>query len=63
MIHQCEQTHKYSADLGNALLQILDTKLIYQPLLLLSDDDDGDDDGDGVDDDDDVDDDVDKAVV
>ena len=63
MIHQCEETHKCRADLGNALLKILDTKLIYQPLLLLSDDDDGDDDGDGVDDDDDVDDDVDKAVV
>ena len=65
MIHQCEETHKCSADLGNALLQVLDTKLIYQPLLLLSDDDGGDDgdDGDGVDDDDDVDDDVDKAVV
>ena len=67
MIHQCEQAHKCSADLGNALIQILDTKLIYQPLLLLSDDDDGDDDDgdddDGVDDDDDVDDDVDKAVV
>ena len=61
MINQCEETHKCSADLGNALLQILDTKLIYQPLLLLSDDDDDDDDG--VDDDDDVDDDVDMAVV
>ena len=43
MIHQCEQAHKCSADLGNALLQVLDTKLIYQPLLLLSDDDGGDD--------------------
>ena len=43
MIHQCEETHKCSADLGNALLQVLDTKLIYQPLLLLSDDDGGDD--------------------
>ena len=65
MIHQCEETHKCSADLGNALLQVLDTKLIYQPLLLLSDDDGGDDgdDDDCVDDDDDVDDDVDKAVV
>ena len=61
MIHQCEQAHKCSADLGNALLQVLDTKLIYQPLLLLSDDDGGDDGC--VDDDDDVDDDVDKAVV
>ena len=61
MIHQCEQAHKCSADLGNALLQILVTKLINQPLLLLSDDDGGDDGC--VDDDDDVDDDVDKAVV
>ena len=66
MIHQREETHKCSADLGNALLKILDTKLIYQSLLLLSDDEDDDDDGDdddSVDDDDDVDDDVDKAVV